>query len=169
MTERSKMMENIKIRTELRPGDLAYVVYKQAELYHKEYDFGVAFESYAFAGMHEFCENLNPDMDRVWICEYDNKIIGFILLMHRDDNAAQLRYFYIDEEYRGIGLGKKLMQLYMEFLKEKNYRSSYLWTTRELDSAISLYTRHGFKLSEEKQSTAFGRLVTEQRYDLANL
>ena len=96
----------------------------------------------------------------------DSRIIGFVLLMHRENNAAQLRYFYLKPEYRGIGLGKKLMCLYMEFLKEKGYQSSYLWTTHELQTAASLYTRYGFKLTEEKESTAFGKPLKEQRYDL---
>ncbi len=93
-------------------------------------------------------------------------MIGFLLLMHRENNAAQLRYFYIEPEYRGIGLGKKLMTLYVDFLKEKGYQSAYLWTTYELYSAASLYKRHGFQLTEEKKSTSFGKELIEQRYDL---
>ena len=116
--------------------------------------------------MHEFYKNYNPELDRAWICEHGNRIIGFLLLMHRDNNAAQLRYFYLEPEYRGIGLGKKLMQLYMDFLKEKGYQSSFLWTTDELQSAASLYKKHGFQLTEEKQSTSFGKPLKEQRYDL---
>ena len=169
MKETDKTLDDINIRTELEPGDLSYVSYRQARLYKEEYNFGISFESYALAGLHEFYQNYNPEMDRVWICENDGKIIGFLLLMHRENNAAQLRYFYIEREYRGIGLGKKLMQLYMEFLTKKRYQSSYLWTTQELDSAISLYTRHGFILTEEKPSTAFGKMTNEWRYDLSNV
>ena len=86
--------------------------------------------------------------------------------MHRENNSAQLRYFYIEPEFRGIGLGQKLMQLYIDFLKEKKYKSSYLWTTHELNAAASLYKRYGFQLAEEKESTAFGKKLIEQRYDL---
>jgi peptidyl-dipeptidase Dcp len=167
MKETNKTLDNISITTALQPGDLAYVVYSQAKLYSNEYDYGIPFESYALAGMHEFYENYNPAMDRVWVCKDGDKIIGFLLLMHRENNAAQLRYFYIEPEYRGIGLGKKMLQLYMDFLTEKGYRSSYLWTTHELDSAISLYKRHGFTLTQQKQSMAFGKLLNEQRYDLS--
>jgi peptidyl-dipeptidase Dcp len=166
MNKTEKKLDNIAVRTELKPGDLSFIIYKQTMLYYEEYNFGVDFESYAFAGMHEFCNNYNPEKDRIWICEHEGIIVGSLLLMHRENNSSQLRYFYTDSEYRGMGLGKKLMQLCMEFIRKKSYQSCYLWTTNELDSAISLYTRNGFKLAEEKESTAFGKKLHEQRYDL---
>ena len=86
--------------------------------------------------------------------------------MHRNKNAAQLRYFLIVPEYRGIGLGKKLMSLYMDLLYKRGYSSSYLWTINELYAALLLYKRHGFTLPEEIESTAFVKPVKEQRYDL---
>ena len=160
------MINEIIIRTDIRPGDLGYVIHRHGKLYNEEYNYGVTFETYVGAGLHEFYQNYSPAMDRAWICEHNEQIVGFVLLMHRENNTVQLRYFYLEPEYRGIGLGKKLMQLCIDFMKEKKYRSSYLWTTHELHTAASLYTRHGFKLTEEKESVAFGKSLREQRYDL---
>lgn len=159
-------INEIKIRTEIRPGDLGYVIYRHGKLYGDEYDYGVSFETYVGLGLHEFYKNYNAEKDRVWICEHKDKMIGFVLLMHRENNSAQLRYFYLEPEYRGIGLGKKLMELFMGFLRKKRYQSAYLWTTHELSAAASLYTRHGFVLTESKQSLAFEKPLNEQRYDL---
>jgi|SRR5688572_16470903 len=159
-------IEDIQIRTQLMPGDLGYVIYRHGKLYSEEHGFGISFEAYVAAGLYEFYKNYDPALDRVWICEHEKQIVGFVLLMHRENKAAQLRYFYLEPGYRGIGLGKKLMQLYMDFLREKNYQSSYLLTTNELRSAASLYLRHGFVLSEEKESGLFGIPLKEQRYDL---
>ena len=60
----------------------------------------------------------------------------------------------------------KLLNLYMDFLRECGYKESYLWTTHELDAAIHLYQRIGFTFTEEKESTTFGKALREQRYDL---
>jgi ribosomal protein S18 acetylase RimI-like enzyme len=158
-------LSNITIRTELRPGDIGYVIHRQGVLYNQEYSYGIGFESYVAAGLDEFYHNYDPKTNRVWICEDNNKIIGFLLLMDRGD-AAQLRYFYLEPEYRGIGLGKKLMELYMEFFQQCGFKSSYLWTTKELDAASALYTRYGFRLVEEKPGDGFGKSVIEQRYEL---
>ena len=65
-----------------------------------------------------------------------------------------------------MGLGSKLMRLYIAFLHECDYESSYLWTTQELSTAAHLYMKYGFELTEEKASTAFGKLVVEQKYEL---
>jgi ribosomal protein S18 acetylase RimI-like enzyme len=159
-------LNEVHIRTELRPGDLGYIMYRHGRLYSEEYGYGIEFETYVGLGMYEFYKNYNAQLDRVWIPEHNESIIGFLLLMHRENNTAQLRYFYIEPGYRGIGLGKKLMSLYMSALRECRYSSSYLWTAHELHNAISLYKANGFILTEEKDSTAFGKPLKEQQYSL---
>lgn len=158
-------LDDISIRTELRPGDIGYVTYLHGSLYHREYSYGIPFESYVAKGLCEFYEKYNPERSRIWACEYNDRMIGFLLLMDRG-HAAQLRYFLIEPDYRGMGLGSRLMNLYMQFLRECGYRESFLWTTHELSAAAHLYKRHGFKLTEEKESIAFGKPLREQRYDL---
>ncbi|MEW6404669.1 MAG: GNAT family N-acetyltransferase [Chloroflexota bacterium] len=158
-------LNDISIRTELRPGDIGYVTYMHGALYHREYNYGLQFESYVAKGLCEFYEKYTPERNRIWACEHNARIIGFLLLMDRG-KAAQLRYFLIEPEYRGIGLGARLLNLYMDFLRDCGYRESYLWTTHELSTAAFLYQRLGFKLTEEKESMAFGKPLIEQRYDL---
>ena len=158
-------LDEISIRTELCSGDIGYVIHLHGALYAKEYGYGLQFESYVAKGLAEFYEKYDPERNRVWVCEHNSRMVGFLLLMDRG-TAAQLRYFLIEPEYRGIGLGSKLLKLYMEFLRECDYKASYLWTTHELSTAALLYERLGFKLTEEKESTAFGKPLREQRYDL---
>lgn len=158
-------LNDITIRTHLRSGDIGYIIYLHGILYSREYDYGLAFESYVAEGLSEFYQNYSPDRNRVWVCEHDDEIIGFLLLMDRGE-AAQLRYFLICPDYRGIGLGNKLMDLYMEFFNQCGYKSSYLWTTHELDTAAYLYEKHGFNLVEEKESISFGKPLFERKYEL---
>jgi N-acetylglutamate synthase-like GNAT family acetyltransferase len=158
-------LDDITIRTDLKPGDLGYVTYLHGHLYHHEYQYGLSFESYVAEGLIEFYRQFDPETNRVWICEHDHRMVGFMLLMDRGE-SAQLRYFIIEPEYRGIGLGKKMMQCFMAFLKSRHFKSSYLWTTHELPTAASLYKRYGFELIEEKDSTSFGKPVREQKYEL---
>jgi GNAT superfamily N-acetyltransferase len=158
--------KHVTIRTELRSGDLGYLIYLHGRLYGIEYQYGISFEMYVAQGIYEFYLQYDPQKDRVWICEDGDRIVGFMLLMHRENNTAQLRYLILEPDYRGIGLGKRLMTLYMDQLHDKGYQHSYLWTTSELETAAAIYTRHGFRLTEEKRSEAFGKPLYEQRYDL---
>ena len=156
---------DITIRTELRPGDIGYVTYLHGHLYKEEYDYGIAFEAYVALGLYEFYRQYDPVKDKVWMAEHGGRIVGFLLLMHREGNVAQLRYFILEPAYRGIGLGKRLMELFVSHLQEVGYEGAYLWTTHELGVAASLYTRHGFVLVEEKESDAFGKRLYEQKYE----
>ena len=160
------MLEDITIRHVLRPGDLGYVIYRASKIAEQENNYGVGFETYVAGGLLQFYENYDPNKDYVWVCEHDGRIIGFLLLVHRENNAAQLKNFYLEPEFRGIGLGKKLMNQFMSVLKENGYASSYLWTTNEQQTAAMLYKRHGYVLTEEKESGAFGKPVIEQKFEL---
>jgi ribosomal protein S18 acetylase RimI-like enzyme len=158
-------LNDIKLRKELLPGDLGYIAYMHGKQYAEELGFGLNFEGYVLEGLREFARNYDPLKDRVWVCEYNQQIIGFLVGFHREQ-VVQLRYFIFLPEYRGIGLGKKLMDEFMTYMNELDYKKAYLWTTNEQQAAISLYTRYGFRLTEEKVSHAFDKALTELRYDL---
>jgi peptidyl-dipeptidase Dcp len=161
-------LSDINIRNTLMPGDIGSIIAMHGALYGREYQYGISFETYVAKGLLEFYENYNPQNERVWICEHNNTFAGSLLLASRGD-AAQLRYFILAPPYRGIGLGKKLMTLYMAFLKQCHYTSSFLWTTHELSAAAALYKKHGFILTEEVESDAFGKPLREQKYILPNI
>jgi peptidyl-dipeptidase Dcp len=161
----SLTLNDITIRTTLQPGDIGYVVYLHGHLYSREYNYGLSFETYVAEGLVEFYGQYDAMRDRVWIAEHNGKMVGFLLLMHRGE-AAQLRYYVLEPAYRGIGLGKKLMGLFMAFLQEVGYTAAYLWTTSELPAAASMYKKNGFALVEERPATApFEKNVTEQKYE----
>ncbi len=156
---------DISIRTELRPGDIGDILSMHGRLYYQEYGYTLPFEYYVATSLAEFIERYNPDRNRVWVCEHRERMIGSLVLQDRGE-AAQLRYFLLEPDYRRIGLGTKLMDSFMEFLHSSGYKSSYLWTAAQQVTAAKLYKRYGYQLTEEKPSTAFGIALIEQRYDL---
>ncbi|MEP6894884.1 MAG: GNAT family N-acetyltransferase [Chloroflexota bacterium] len=167
-------IDDISIRTELRHGDIGSILSMHGRLYYQEYGYTLPFEMYVAQSLAEFIEKYNPKRNRIWIwiCEHrrsspaDNDcMIGSLVLMDRGQ-AAQLRYFLFEPEYRGMGLGRKLMDYFMDFLRSCNYKSSYLWTTEQQVTAAKVYKRYGYALTEEKPSTVFGVPLTQQLYDL---
>ena len=157
-------LKDVAIDSEIGPGDLGGLIFLHGSIYGRECGFGIGFEMYVARGVVEFHERYDPD--RVWFCRLGGDLVGSLVLMHREGGAAQLRYFLLRPDCRGIGLGKELMGRCMDFLRQRGYRSCYLWTTSDLTSAASLYQRNGFTLTEEKTASTFGLRLLEQRYDL---
>ena len=158
-------LEDINIRTSIKPGDIGYITYLHGDVYEREYGFGLEFEAYVAETLAEFIRQFDVAKDRVWICEYETRIIGF-LSMYGRENQAQLRYFILLPEFRGIGLGKKLMSLFVDSMKECQFSNAYLLTTERLKAAVGLYEKFGFTLIEERKSIGFSVPETELRYEL---
>ena len=147
-----------------RPGDAGYVVYRHGVLYEREYELDQVFEKYVLAGVLAFLEN--PAGGEMWVAEVGDRIAGFIAVVRINPHTAQLRWFLIEPEFRGCGLGQRLMDTLMEFCRQQNYQHIFLWTFQGLDAARHLYERYGFRLTEEKPNNTWKNQLTEQRWDL---
>lgn len=158
-------LDNITIRTDVRPGDIGYITYMHGWIYREEYGYSNAFEGYVAESFYRFLLNYNPDNDRLWCAEHNGNIIGCIGIVGHGERA-QLRWFLIDPNYRRIGLGKKLLQKSLDFVKVKNYKSIYLDTANDLDKAISMYNKAGFVKVSEKANNSWREDLTELEFEM---
>lgn len=157
---------DLYIRTEFKPAtDVPIVVEMHDRIYRQEYQFGPEFVLYVEKSLAEFVAQYDSTKDAVWMCEHNERVVATLFLMNRG-SAAQLRYFLMEKDYRGLGLGKKLMTAYLDCLRERGYKSSYLWTTTGLPESAHLYMKYGFTITEQHPFAAFGKPLIEQRYDL---
>ncbi len=159
--------DSITIRTEIHPGGIGYVTYLHGKVYQQEYGYNHNFEMYVAKSISEFREQFTPGQDRPWIVENGDKIVGSIVIMSRSGHVAQLRYFVLLPEYRGLGLGKKLVQMAMDFGQTAGYKSVYLWTADELHTAAKLYGKFGFQKTKAVSTNHWGKEVTENCYDMS--
>lgn len=156
---------DITLRNDLQPGDMGYIIYMHGKLYHELCGYDRNFERYVAREFEEFLEQYDPESDRIWLAELEEQIVGTIVIQGRSGHVAQLRYFLIDPQARGVGLGKKLMQEAMAFCRQKNYRHVYLLTTEELGTAGELYRRHGFSVTKKQETILWGQNVVLNCYD----
>jgi peptidyl-dipeptidase Dcp len=70
-------LNDIEIRTDIKPGDLGYVMYRHGKLYSEEYNYGVSFETYVGAGLHEFYKNYDSQRTGYGYVSIMNQIVGF--------------------------------------------------------------------------------------------
>ena len=116
------------------------------------------------AGTVEFAQSFDPQKDRLWIAEAGGKAIGSIAIVRRPASEAQLRWFLIHPNWRGLGLGRILLREALQFCGECGYRAVFLWTVSGLAAATHLYESAGFEKNDEKTSKLWGHTVTEERY-----
>ncbi|WP_223701160.1 bifunctional helix-turn-helix transcriptional regulator/GNAT family N-acetyltransferase [Sutcliffiella deserti] len=146
-------------------GDVGYIAHLHGRLYDETYNFGKLFEYYVMKGLTEFM--INTDGGELWVAEVNGEIVGSIAITKSTDTVAQLRWFVIDENYQGMGLGKKLMETALNFCKEQHYQHVFLWTVSTLDAARHLYKKYNFRLTEEKPNKEWtGTSLIEERWDL---
>lgn len=93
--------------------------------------------------------------DNCMVAELNNKIIGacWTRIMndygHIDDGTPSFA-ISLYEEYRGNGIGTKLMETMLKLLKEKGYRKTSL-AVQKNNYAVKLYKKVGFRIIDESE------------------
>jgi len=156
--------EKISIRP-YRSGELAHIANRHSALYRLECDLGDIFESYLIQGMARFLDE-SAGKGQIWVIDYWGTVQGSIGIVETEPDTAQLRWFLIEPEFRGLGLGRILMETCLNYCSEKGCRKVYLWTFDELDAARHLYKIFGFRVTEIKTYSpeSFGLPFSVQFY-----
>ena len=162
----TKATKNIKIRP-YEERDISYVIDRQLSLYESERQFTTEiWKKYLSQGVISLIENFNPDKDCMLILECDGNASGCIAITHTEESVAQLRYFFLEPELRGLGAGKNLLDTALNFCREKKYSHVFLWTVSAQESARKLYKNAGFNITETSKNESWGSLVLEEKWDL---
>ena len=87
-----------------------------------------------------------------FIAELNGEILGgcgIFLTLNLPDGYAELVKIYLKKEFRGLGIGRELMNRSIEFAKETGYTHLYLESFPSLKEAIQLYQKMDFKTVSE--------------------
>lgn len=161
----SEQAKTFTIRSH-RPGDIGYIIYRHAIFYSNNYGFDNTFDAYVASGMADFISQYDSLKDHLWVVEADTIFLGSIAIVKSDEDVAQLRWFLIEDQARGKGLGKKLLHESIEFCKCKNYKKIILWTVSNLEIARKLYAQFGFQVTTTKNHIVWGQELTEECWEL---
>jgi putative acetyltransferase len=148
-----------------QPGEAGYVSYQRMRLYESWHNFRGACECSALQGLADFIGS--PEGGCLWVALDEKDIVGSIAIVRMDESASQLRWFVVREDHQGKGIGKALMNVAMDFAREKEYREVFLWTFQILEAARNLYRQYGFVKTGEWVNTEWSdEELTEERWDL---
>ena len=91
----------------------------------------------------------HPSFGRAWIVLEGERAVGYAVLtlgfsFEYGGRDAFLDELYVDEKYRGRGIGRQTMDFVTEQAKEMGVNAVHLEATRENETAIGLYRSAGY-------------------------
>lgn len=157
----------VDLRTELRPGDVGWIVQRHGAVYARETGFDATFEAYVAAPLAETVLRASP-RDRIWIAHRlpGGEPVGCIKLAEVAPGIGQLRWFLVDTPSRGTGLGRLLLDACLAFSRSLGHERVVLWTVAGLPAAAHLYAAAGFRLVESVPARRWGCDVVEEKREL---
>jgi DNA-binding MarR family transcriptional regulator/GNAT superfamily N-acetyltransferase len=151
-----------------RPGDMGWVVHRQAVLYAQEYGWDETYEALISRIVADFIDRFDPKRERCWIAERDGEIVGSVFLIKHPERAgvAQLRLLYVERSVRGLGIGRRLVHECTQFARQTGFKTITLWTNSVLTSARKIYEAEGYRLVREEPHHRFGHDLVGQTWEL---
>lgn len=123
--------------------------------------------------VHKLHVNWNPDLfldveeviseerlnkllktDSIYVAKINNKIVGYIIIDIKEKENEVIRYrkllsidtLCIDEDFRGQGIGTKMLEFAKNIAKEQNCTDMHLTVNPNNEKAIKVYEKFGMKV-----------------------
>lgn len=160
------IVPQVEIVAGYRPRLVARVTEMHVLYYAREAGFGQRFETVVAGGLAAFCDHLATPANEIWAALKDERIVGAIAIDGEELGVgiSHLRWFIVDDEMRGTGVGRRLLETALAFSDAQCFTETHLWTFAGLHAARHLYEKNGFVLAEERLGSQWGKEVLEQRF-----
>ena len=107
------------------------------------------------SGRHSFYNDIDNEFE-IFFCLVDQeKVIGTVALKKVDDYTVELKAMYLDRDYRGKGLGRRLMDKAVDEAKRLGFKSIVLDSMSQYKDALRLYEKTGFKMTERYNDNVY--------------
>jgi GNAT superfamily N-acetyltransferase len=151
------------------PGVIGKITELHAVYYYDHWGFDVSFETQVARELSHFMTSFQPDRDGFWAALFQDRFAGAVAIdgSLASIEGARLRWFIVEPELQGNGIGRELVRLALDFCKKAGRGKVFLWSFRGLDSARKLYERVGFRITEESEVDQWGTRIAEQKFELS--
>ncbi len=97
------------------------------------------------------------------VAEKDGIIIGTVAIKEDAPDTALLRRIFLNKDFRGKGYGEKLLQKALAFCFEHNYHNITFRGTANMQAALQLCLKQGFKETDVAEMNEFTMHVLTKR------
>ncbi|MHB1315005.1 MAG: GNAT family N-acetyltransferase [Christensenellales bacterium] len=147
-------------------NDIDYVIARHKALYQEEYHLSPVFSAYVEKVVRCFARDFDREKECMLIPECDGRPVGSVAIAKTNEETAQFRYYLLEPFMRGKGIGRRLIDLAIDFCRDKGYSHVFLTTISALKAARHLYASKGFRLTHAEPKPAWGEGVVEERWEL---
>ena len=88
----------------------------------------------------------------IWLAKAGEEIVGTVGIMPEGHGIFELIKMCVAESWRGRGISKLLMDTCLQKVKELGGEKLILFSNHQLQTALKLYTKYGFKNVEVTDS-----------------
>ena len=119
-------------------------------------------KSFEPEGRHSFYNEIENTFDSFWCLLADSKVIGTVALKKIEETTVELKALYLSNDFRGMGLGRRLMETAMSFAKEKGFERVVLDSMSKYKDALRLYENLGFRETERYNDNQYADVFMEK-------
>lgn len=147
-----------------QPGDLGWIVHRHGTVIAAEFGWNAGFEACIGEILGGFGHH--PGRETGFVAERDGEILGSIFVMPETESVARLRVLYVEAAARGLGLGKRLVEIAVASARDLGYRKLRLWTHEFQKPARKIYAAAGFRLAASEKTISFGVPAVSETWEL---
>ncbi len=81
----------------------------------------------------------------IFFAEYNGDIAGCFAFIKLNNEVYELGKMAVDPNYQGIKIGQKLLDFAINFAKKEGWHKLVLYSSTQLDTALHIYKKYGFK------------------------
>jgi ribosomal protein S18 acetylase RimI-like enzyme len=138
-----------------KTGDAGAVIGVMREVFVYEHGWTTAFLREAVRTLRKMLMTMIPARELFLVCESREGLCGVMFLKSMENDTAIIRWLAVKRKYRGLGIGRRLIEMALEFSREAGYTKVKLNTVSGLDRAMKTYLKAGFVKTGEKEQFAW--------------
>lgn len=163
---RTAPAEDLRI-TGYRPELMMQIVGWMAQFFLQQWGSDTEIRQRFVTEVQNFLVELDNPRNAVLCGWIDETLIGTVAIdgQRPETEGARIRWFIVDERYRGQGYGRLLFERAIEYCQTAGYDRITLCTYKGIDPALALYGALGFTLVEEKNVSTATTQMVEQYFE----
>lgn len=149
-----------------RAGDMGLIIHSHAMQFAQDYGWNDEFEALVAEKTSEFMRNFDPAMERCWLADYKEKIVGSLCLVKVKEDIGELRLLFVASEARNMGIGKSMLGEAIRFARHVGYKKLTMWTESVHDHAMDLFEDAGLRVVRQTHHHRFGKDLIGQHWEM---